>query len=64
MSYDAATQMVRQAFVAQYGYDPALVDNWLRFIVKEERDRIIALLASLKCNCDGECGLVEVPFKV
>jgi hypothetical protein len=29
-----------------------------------EQSRIIALLASLTCNCDGECGMVEVPFNV
>ena len=30
----------------------------------EERERIIALLESLKCACDGECGMVEAPFTV
>ena len=30
----------------------------------QERERIIALLDSLKCNCDGECGMVEAPFTV
>jgi hypothetical protein len=54
MSYDAATEMVRQAFVAQYGYDPALVDNWLKFIIEEERERIIALLEEQECDCDSD----------
>lgn len=31
---------------------------------QDERERIIALLDSLKCNCDGECGMVEAPFTV
>jgi hypothetical protein len=30
----------------------------------QERERIIALLESLKCACDGECGMVEAPFTV
>ena len=30
--------------------------------VEAERERIIALLDSLKCDCDGECGMVEIPF--
>ena len=54
MSYDAATEMVRQAFVAQYGYDPALVDNWLRFIIEEERNRIIALLEAWVADDYGD----------
>jgi len=29
-----------------------------------ERERIVALLESLKCACDGECGMVEAPFTV
>jgi hypothetical protein len=32
--------------------------------VEAERARIIALLESLKCACDGECGMVEAPFTV
>lgn len=39
-------------------------DNGYRQGVYEERERIIALLDSLKCNCDGECGMVEAPFTV
>lgn len=31
---------------------------------EDERERIIALLESLKCACDGECGMVEAPFTV
>jgi hypothetical protein len=36
----------------------------IRTGAQQERERIIALLDSLKCNCDGECGMVEAPFTV
>jgi hypothetical protein len=37
---------------------------WKRQATEAERERIVALLESLKCACDGECGMVEAPFTV
>jgi hypothetical protein len=35
MSYEVATEMVRQAFVEKYGYPPELFDNWLARVIEE-----------------------------
>ena len=35
MSYEVATEMVRQAFVEKYGYPPELFDNWLKYVIEE-----------------------------
>lgn len=38
MSYEVATEMVRQAFVEKYGYAPELFDSWLKFVIEEAKN--------------------------
>lgn len=52
------------SFDAEFPDDQAIVREVEERGAKRERERIIALLDSLKCNCDGECGMVEAPFTV
>ena len=32
--------------------------------VEDERERILALLETLKCKCDDDCDMVESPFHI
>lgn len=61
MSYEVATEMVRQAFVEKYDYAPELFDSWLKKVLEEERERIIALLDNANSIYDwhSNCRLCE-----
>lgn len=47
---------VFQKMLAEY------TDNGYRQGVYEERERILALLEELSCDCDEDCDIVEIPF--